>query len=725
VSAVNRFRLAPARRAPARLRLDSLEARTTPATILGTNGADTISTLVIAPSGSDPDYHLAVLVNGTVVATLAGGPTLTFAGGVSLQEELFIDGRGGNDRIDLGLADPAASADFITVRGGAGNDTLIGGPGSDHLYGDAGSDDLYGGVDEDVLEADPTDSRLVGGGGQDFLTMAGVAGLAVVTDEALTVNGRTLTAAAGTYGGFFTVELFGSAGADVFDGSGSAGADLRFHGNGGNDLLVGNGTGAVLDGGAGNDTLLGGGDSDTLTGGAGNDVLVGGIDTYPDFTANQLDGGTGHDLIVGGSGHNSLTGGAGNDSLFGGPLDDFLSGDAGNDLLSGGDGNDFLAGDPDDGPDAADALDGGAGDDVLVGDGADTRLDGGAGGDGLSVTGLRGTTVLTDLTFIANGRSVVFGGIESASLTGSTGNDSIDARGFTGFLSLSGGPGNDTLRGGAGDSNLTGDAGADSLVGGAGNDSLNADPSDTGLVGGGGANSLSMDGISGTATLTDATLTINGRVVPATGLVFAALTGSSTADTLDASAFNGYVQLFGGAGNDTLRTGAGGGYLFGEAGADVLAGGAGDDTLLADTDDTSLSGGAGVDSLQIDGISGTAILTNSTLTLGTRVIPAAGLEGVALAGSNADDTFDASTFSGSVTLIGGLGNDTLLGGAGNAFLEGDDGDDSIVGGAGDDTLYGGSGDDTMSGAAGADTFLAPDPAEQGHTDFNPLEDTGF
>jgi hypothetical protein len=36
-----------------------------------------------------------------------------------------------------------------------------------------------------------------------------------------------------------------------------------------------------------------------------------------------------------------------------------------------------------------------------------------------------------------------------------------------------------------------------------------------------------------------------------------------------------FIYLYGGAGNDTLSTGSGGGYLFGEGGANTLTGGGG------------------------------------------------------------------------------------------------------------------------------------------------------
>lgn len=92
-------------------------------------------------------------------------------------------------------------------------------------------------------------------------------------------------------------------------------------------------------------------------------------------------------------------------------------------------------------------------------------------------------------------------------------------------------------------------------------------------------------------------------------------------------------DLYGGAGNDTLKGGKGNDYLDGGEGDDILDGGAGDDQL---------DGGAGNDSLK-----------------------------------------------------GGAGNDSLYGGAGNDKLDGGAGNDILIGGSGTDTLKGSAGADTF------------------------------
>ncbi|PWR20376.1 calcium-binding protein [Zavarzinia aquatilis] len=62
--------------------------------------------------------------------------------------------------------------------------------------------------------------------------------------------------------------------------------------------------------------------------------------------------------------------------------------------------------------------------------------------------------------------------------------------------------------------------------------------------------------------------------------------------------------------------------------------------------------------------------------------------------------------AGSDTLRGGDGVDTLRGGGGADLVFGDAGNDTLVGEAGDDILTGGLGNDRLLGGAGADVFVA-------------------
>ena len=261
----------------------------------------------------------------------------------------------------------------------------------------------------------------------------------------------------------------------------------------GNDTLVGDDTGNIIDGLAGDDSITGGAEADSLSGGAGNDTLIGGggndtleggpgadlmnggdgFDsvTYEHATSGiRLDlltpgtstgdaagdsfvdvehwigsnlndtmvagdqpvwfwGHAGDDLEIGGAGNDTLESGDGNDTIQGGGGDDQIFGRADLDLLTGDAGNDLIAGGG-----GADSMEGGAGNDTLIGDwDADTMI----GGDG-------------DDTFYSgehtDGNGVVYD--EADSISGGAGNDTyiIAGQSDAGTVTFDGGDGTDTLR---------------------------------------------------------------------------------------------------------------------------------------------------------------------------------------------------------------------------------------------------------------------------------------
>ncbi|MDC0935202.1 Ig-like domain-containing protein [Pirellulales bacterium] len=133
-------------------------------------------------------------------------------------------------------------------------------------------------------------------------------------------------------------------------------------------------------------------------------------------------------------------------------------------------------------------------------------------------------------------------------------------------------------------------------------------------------------------------------------------------------------------------------------------------SVMVDNPDTS----GGVDQLIISGGNNTSgnlsgVLTDSSLGLGEVDDSGAAVSGffgesvgvevldVTLGGG--DDTFDATAYSGDLTLTGGAGNDTLVGGSGNDLIDGGTGDDMLVGGPGSDNLLGGAGNDIIIGGS--------------------------
>lgn len=116
---------------------------------------------------------------------------------------------------------------------------------------------------------------------------------------------------------------------DVVDAAIAAGEDVRF---------VGNGSDNVYRSGPGNDSLLGMPGADVLRAARGDDELRGGNG------GDRLRGGSGEDRLAGGAGKDRLVGGEQADILEGGPRRDVLLGGAARDRLDGGNGRDVLAG---------------------------------------------------------------------------------------------------------------------------------------------------------------------------------------------------------------------------------------------------------------------------------------------------------------------------------------------------------------------------------------------
>src|SRR5206468_3625175 len=117
-------------------------------------------------------------------------------------------------------------------------------------------------------------------------------------------------------------------------------------------------------------------------------------------------------------------------------------------------------------------------------------LTGGSGLDRL-VSVNDANLVLTDSSFTrSTGGSLTLQGIKRATLGGGAGNNTLDARGFSGDAWLYGAVGNDTLLGGSGSDYLDGGTGVDTLDGGAGDDVLVATSSTTATLTGGSGDDL-------------------------------------------------------------------------------------------------------------------------------------------------------------------------------------------------------------------------------------------
>ena len=463
------------------------------------------------------------------------------------------------------------------------------------------------------------------------------------------------------------VTLFGGHGNDVITSPPGTRAGAILYGGPDDDLVTGGGGADVLYGNSGNDSLAGGAGADTLSGGAGADELRGGSGsdfvTYIDSPAgvtlrasadgSALSGTEGEgdriiadvenfvgsqfdDVITGTDSPNRIYGYGGNDLLTasryfltGNTLGDTLYGLDGNDTLLDSTGDDFLYGGA--GNDlieqrrsesfGTDLRDGGPGNDTLSGGPGPDNFIGGPGVDTVSYahrtsqvsneSTARGpdphNIFLNDLPDdgavvrdVAEGDNV-HSDVEN--VIGSAGDDTIVGTDEPNFLD--GGLGSDKIVGLGGNDTLIGDWAFDVLFGGPGDDTFDGPPDD-GRPGG----------------TTGGIVDYSDRTNPVT-VDTDARTGGEAGERDVILNFSG---IRGGAGDDTLLVGPGGG-----AGSNIDSG-------------TQVFGGPGNDVI--------------------RLLPAVAPRFEQMRrvdGGAGDDLIDGSRSGYRLLLIGGPGRDTLLG----------------------------------------------------------------
>ncbi|CAO3409230.1 calcium-binding protein [Azospirillum largimobile] len=683
----------------------------------------------------------------------------------------WLDGGDGDDRLDGGTGNN-------TLRGGAGNDTLLGGSNNDTLDGGAGNDvvsagtgnDLISGGDgADSIDGGENDDTILGGSGND--TILGGGGRDVVTagdGDDLVTDGAWV----------WSDDRFdGGAGNDTLDGG--LGSDTLIGGAGNDRLTVGDDySGNSLDGGDGDDTLTGGFGADRLADGAGTDLVRagGGDDVLDHVLSDQagndtLDGGAGYDRLRVALTAGQVTAAVAADLV---QLADFIRrhGDDGqvftgqairvaannwNALEVTVDGRPVAVADlagmvvaaPNRAPVAADQALAGTEDMPVAGSVGAVDPDGDALSYGVGAGPTHGRLVLE-----ADGRFTYrpdadYAGSDSFRIDVSDGRGGVTSQTVTVTLAgVNDAPSAVTLEGAAvaeqalagtvvgtaGGSDPDGDAltysladdaggrfvidaatGVLSVAAGAELDYAQA-PAHAVTVRVTDAGGLSTDRvfhIGVTAARNDGAADIDGlspaeeqaleaAEVPTGGND--AVTGDWRAETLD-----------GGAGNDTLGSGGGGGTLLGGAGDDLLSGDWGEDTLRGGSGADTLRGGSQSD--RLFGGSGADLLDggseDDTLDGGTGNDSLFGGSGAdLLLGGMGNDLLDGGTDanrlyggSGNDTLLGGDVGDTLDGGSGNDLILGGIGADSIRGGAGDDRIDGGENDDSIEGGSGDDTIV--------------------
>ncbi len=584
--------------------------------VQGLHGAVTItgtgSTTVLLEDQADTTSQ-TVTINGTAVTGLA--PTVvTFSG----TNGLTVQGGSGGDTVTI-----PDTAQPVTFTGAGGSDVFtVGGNGS--VQGIVGTVTLSNTGSSNTLTVDDS-ADATGRGTSAHPVMIGTGSITGLAPAAIQYTGSQLSA----------LTIQGGTGGNAFSVTGTSAPTVLLTGTG-NDTVLVHATTAPL-------TVQGQDGLNQVT--VGNGLLTG--VTGPVTVSGAASPGASTSLTVDDHRDRAVQSWAvGSASLAVAPL-------TGGVQYSGLTHLDLVLGT-------------GASVDVSTFSGA-VRLDGnslsGPSGDTVVSTNDANFSLTDQLLFRTGGggtASVLLTGITQAVLTGGSGNNTLDASGFSGSATLTGGAGNDTLLGGSGPAVLTGGGGVDQLVGGTGASTV-AETADDDFV-------LTGTRLTGTGVTA---LTDNLVNIHSVSLTDPNSAANAPGRKLNASAFHGNVTLVGGTGNDTLLGGAGNDVLSGGLGKNALVGGAGTNTVVESQDASFTLTNGGLTATVLTGTKPHTVLHDS-------------LSGIQLAGltdTNTDGTartLNTMAFHGSVTLVGGTGNDTFLVGSASAKVDGGSGTNTLV-----------------------------------------------
>jgi Ca2+-binding RTX toxin-like protein len=635
---------------------------------------------------------------------------VSIAGPVSQLVIRYSDSEGTSDGINLtdvyfglpgGVVDTGAPGNDTligdegddTLLGEAGDDVLIGGAGADNISGGAGADTIIGGTAGDVVDGGST------GVDNDTLDLRSSGPLRVV-DETVDPDGNSTSG---------RIEFLGSDGAVT---GGMTFAEIE------NLLLPENGAPVT-----GPDTAVT--DEDVSV-----DIPVLVNDSDPDGDPLTVTSATATNGTVVINPDNTLTYT---------PNPDFNGPDTISYTVDDGNGNStpgtvaVTVNPVNDAPDAVDDADTTPFNTPITLDvlGNDTDVD----GDTLSVTsvtpGSNGTTTVNGdgtVTYTPNAGfsgtdtfdytiSDGNGGTDTATVTvsvgiappptrdgivdGTAGNDLIDLA-YAGdpdgdfvdaedALLPGAAPNDDSIRAGAGDDVVFAGLGDDQVDGGDGDDLIfGQDGSDT-IFGGAGNDTIDSSSPLTTAPLPDLGF---GTTVPA-----------------DLDPDNDRDLVFGGDGDDVIRTGDDADTISGGAGADLIDGGIDADVIDGDEGNDTLIGGEGSDT--INGGAGDDLIFGGleegfpdSINIPDATDPEPDNGRDLIDGGDGNDTIFGQDDND--TIFGGAGDDVIDGGIDNDLIDGGSGNDLLIGGQGDDTVFGGIGNDTISGGLGADSLVGGD-----------------
>lgn len=642
--------------------LSGVEVLDTPSIVTGLAQLASLSTLT---DSANPGSQIKVTLVGNETGAVDFSALVATGHSVEIVSAFYgvydLTGTQGDDRLEVNVGGGALNGGdgADTLHGGGDNGVVIGGAGDDLISVDGGINlDVQAGSGNDYLTVDagtPAGGTIDGGSGSDTIQSGNLTYYELSNIEALdVVNVEATVAQLGAFERIFNA----TAGGAISIGLSGAGGFLDLYLRTDTDDPVrledrGLTSAISIIGTNLNDTLSGSTFDDRLTGGNGSDFLsgAGGNDT--------LDGGGGNDTIdVGQAGYQTATGGAGNDVFLAAANQELaIQG-----IVDGGSGTDTVRG----------AY---LSDIVFINC---ERLDAES-----VVATLDQLNSFATIFSSSSPQSKIFifadgdgGAIDFSARSGSGHSVYFDGSGLTAAVNVAGTLLKDTLVGSSFSDTLKGGAGDDFLLGGEGSDTAVYSDALTGGV----RADLSAETAEGPSTGSDTLRSIENLI------------GSQFSDTLRGS--GGDNRLDGGdsgdlleglAGNDMLEGRLGNDTLAGGEGRDVLRGGQGNDVYVNPTGDSIVEEGTAKDRVESD--------------ISFSLINIAAVENLTLTGN-----------AGSYGFGNALSN-TITGNAAANLLRGLDGDDTLLGRAGDDRLEGGLGRDTLQGDAGADRYIYNSSAE--------------
>lgn len=230
------------------------------------------------------------------------------------------------------------------------------------------------------------------------------------------------------------------------------------------------------------------------------------------------------------------------------------------------------------------------------------------------------------------------------------------------------GPNDDRIYAGSGDDTIRSGLGNDTIDGGIGNDRIYGGPGSDFVLGQDGNDLIDTQG---------------DYALPDRGYPGLYPSDSKPYDDRD--------TVYGGNGNDTIRTGDDRDLIYGGDGNDSIDGGFDDDLIYGGKGNDTIVGGEGSDC--IDAGSGDDLIYGG---LGPDVPDAVNIP---------DAAGDKRPDNGRDYILAGQGNDTVYGLDDDDTIYGGTGEDLIYGGVDDDLIYGDSGNDLLTGGEGADRIF--------------------